>query len=497
MSVLINNSTMVITRFAPSPTGYLHIGGVRSALYPYLLAKKNSGKFILRYEDTDRKRLVQEGYDMILKGLETFGIKPDEIFKQSERLSLYKEYAEKLIEKGAAYYCFETAEEIDKQRKIAEAEHKPFRFRSSDRNLHIEEARKRIAGGELYTIRQKLPAGREIVFHDELQGTMRFNTDDTDEGVLLKSDGYPTYHLAYIVDDFLTGVTDVFRGVEWMPSVPKHILIYEALGIKPPKFYHLSLILDPEGGKLSKRKGAVAVHDFINQGYLSEALLNFVALLGWTPKIERTFGEAEREFFSMQDMIELFDVADLNKASPVFNREKLILFNQKYIQNMTVDELQNRFTAWMKDTNFDDPELISGITSRGPDYLNKILELEHTRAKLLNEIPGAIKFYYTHRGDADFKTCKYTKSLTDSQIKEIIKSYKETLESGKHDLEKINHGIWEANVRSLADKLGVKPGSVFMLLRLIVTDTEFSPPLFEVMQILGTKEIIARLVAYS
>lgn len=488
---------MIVTRFAPSPTGFLHIGGVRSALYPFLFAKKNGGKFILRYEDTDRRRLVEEGYDMILKGIRTFGIEPDEIFKQSERLPIYKEYAEKLVEKGAAYYCFDKAEDIDKQRKLAEAEHRAFRFRSPDRDLPIEEARKRIADGELYTIRQRLPENREIVFHDELQGTMRFNTDDTDEGVLLKSDGYPTYHLAFIVDDLLMKITHVFRGVEWMPSVPKHILIFEALGEKMPKFYHLPLILDPEGGKLSKRKGAVAVHDFINQGYLPEAMLNFVALLGWTPKIARTFGESEREFFSLKDMLELFDTADMNKASPVFNREKSIWFNQKYIQLMTVDELQNRFTEWIKFTKFDDPELIAGITSKGPDFLNKILELEHTRVKLLSEIPGSIRFYYIHKGDADFKACKHTKALTDDQVKEIIKAYKEILESGKHMLEKINHETWESNVRAIADKLGVKAGSVFMLLRLVVTDVEFSPPLFEVMQILGTKEVIARLIAYS
>jgi len=488
---------MVITRFAPSPTGFLHIGGVRSALYPFLLARKNKGKFILRYEDTDRKRLVQEGYDMILKGLKTFGIEPDETFKQSERLAIYKEWVEKLIAKGAAYYCFAKTEEIDGMRKAADAEHKPFRFRSPYRDMPVEEAKKKIAAGEPYAIRQKLPPNREIIFKDELQGKVRFNTDDTDEGVLLKSDGYPTYHLAYLVDDYLMKVTHVFRGIEWMPSVPKHVLLYEALEIPIPKFYHLSLILDPDGGKLSKRKGAVAVHDFINQGYLPEALLNFIALLGWTPKIERNFGESEREFFTMKDMVDLFDTADLNKPSPVFNREKLIWFNQKYIQSLSVDELQKRFIDWAKITNYDDPELMANITAKGPDYLNKILELEKTRVKLLSEIPNAIRFYYIHKGDYDLHKVKQTKGLKTDEIKSLLNDYVNDLVDKKIDLEKISHEEWEAHIRSIAEKKGLKAGTVFMLYRLAITDSPFSPPLFEVMKILESEEVIARLQSYS
>jgi len=488
---------MVVTRFAPSPTGFLHIGGVRTALYAYLMAKHDNGKFILRYEDTDRKRLVQEGYDMILKGIQTFGMEPDEIYKQSERLPIYKEWAEKLIKKGAAYYCFMQTDDIDKLRGIADEEHKPFRFRSKYRDAPVEEAKKRIEAGEPYTIRQKLPGNREVIFTDELQGKVRFNTDDTDEGVLLKSDGYPTYHLAYLVDDFLMGVTHVFRGIEWMPSVPKHVLLYEALDIPIPKFYHLSLILDPEGGKLSKRKGAVAVHDFINQGYLPEALLNFIALLGWNPKIEHGFGETEREFFSMQDMIDLFDPADLNKPSPVFNREKLIWYNQKYIQNMQIDELQNKFIEWTKLTRLDDPEFLAGIASKGPDYLNKILALENTRAKLLGDIPSAIRFYYIHKGDVEFNKFKQTKDLSNEIIKELLTGYIKNLSDKKIDLDNISHEDWEADIRSIAENKGLKAGSVFMLFRLTLTDTEFSPPLYEVMKILGQSEVIARLQSYS
>jgi glutamyl-tRNA synthetase len=487
---------MVVTRFAPSPTGFLHIGGVRSALYPYLMAKKAGGKFILRYEDTDRKRLVEEGYDMILKGIETFGIKPDESYKQSERLAFYKEYAEKLIKSGDAYYCFATAEEIAQLRKDAEANHLPFRFRSPYRDLPLAEAQKRIANGEVYAVRQKLPENEVIEFVDEVQGKMHFNTNDTDEGVLLKSDGYPTYHLGFVVDDYLMGVTHVFRGVEWLPSVPKHVLLYRALNIPMPKIYHLPLILDPEGGKLSKRKGAVAVHDFINQGYLPEALLNFVALLGWTPNIERTFGEAEREFFSMQDMLELFDAKDINKASPVFNREKLIWFNQKYIQSLSTDQLQNRFSAWLKAVNYDDPEFVAAIVSKGPDFLNQILELEKTRIKLLSEIPEAIKFYYIHKGGIDFSQFKQTKDFSAELLSKIFSEFISEIETKADNLKDWSHEEWEAFVRGLADRQQQKAGAVFMALRLAVSDSQFSPPLYEIMEILGKDEVIARLRSY-
>jgi len=487
---------MVVTRFAPSPTGFLHIGGVRTALYPYLLAKKNGGKYILRYEDTDQKRLVVEGYDMILQGLKTFGIVPDEIYKQSERLPVYKEYAEKLVTLGAAYYCFSTTEEIEKMRHDAEEKKMPFRFRSPYRDLSIAEAKKRIDAGEPCTIRQKLPVNKEILFTDELQGVVKFNTDDTDEGVLLKSDGFPTYHLAYLVDDHLMGVTHVFRGVEWLSSVPKHVMLYEALGIPIPKFYHLSLILDPAGGKLSKRKGAVAVHDFVNQGYLAEALLNFVSLLGWTPKIERIFGESEREFFSMQDMIDLFDTADLNKNSPIFNREKLLWYNQKYIQNLSSDELQKRFIKWMEEVKFDEPELVAAITAKGPDFLNTILSLEKTRIKILSEIPDAIRFYYIHKGNIDFTKFKQTKTLEKQQITEILDELIKKFSADDFNLETLLHEDWEATVRTLAEIKTLKAGSVFMLIRLALTDTQFSPPLFDVLKILGKDEVIARLNSY-
>jgi nondiscriminating glutamyl-tRNA synthetase len=486
---------MVVTRFAPSPTGFLHIGGVRSALYPYLLAKHEGGKFILRYEDTDRKRLVVEGYDMILTGLKTFGIVPDEIYKQSERLDLYKEYAEKLIKSGHAYYCFATQEELDAERKEAETDKKPFRYRSKYRDMSIEDAQNRIAKGEKYVIRLKLPKNETVEFTDELQGKMTFNTDDTDEGVLLKTDGYPTYHLAYIVDDFLMGVTHVFRGVEWLPSAVKHVIIYKALNIPIPKFYHMSLILDPEGGKLSKRKGAVAVHDFVNQGYLSEAMLNFVALLGWTPKVERTFGEKEREFYSMKDMIELFDTADLNKSSPVFNREKLIWFNQKYIQNLTNDELQKKFLDWVKETNYADAELLNAIIEKGPDFINKIMEMEKTRVKLISEIPESIRFYYFHKGDIDFSTIKQTKDLTKEQLEKAFTEFIVEMEK-LNDLGGWTHEEWESLIRNMAEKMGVKAGSIFMAIRLAITDSPFTPPLFEILKILETKEIVSRLHCY-
>lgn len=497
---------MIVTRFAPSPTGFLHVGHLRTALFGYALAKHNKGRFILRIEDTDKKREKEGSVENIIKTCKLFKIffdegpvigGPNEPYLQSQRLDIYKEKAEWLVDNGYAYYCFCTHERLEQVHKEQLEKKLQPKYDGHCREIKIDEAKARIAKGEKYVIRLKVPANTELTVKDEILGEITWNTDNVDDQVLLKTDGFPTYHLAVVTDDVMMGVTHITRGFEWLASVPKHLLLFKAFGYPVPVMAHLPLILDPQGGKLSKRKGSVSTEEFMKEGYLTEALLNFIMLLGWSPPLKVEHGEKEREIFSLNEFIELFELSDLNKANPVFNREKLLWFNQKYIQLMTVDELQNRFTEWIKFTKFDDPELITGITSKGPDYLNKILELEHTRIKLLSEIPGAIRFYYIHKGDADFKACKHTKALTDDQVKEIIKMYKEILESGKQPLEKINHETWESNVRAIADKLGVKAGSVFMLLRLVVTDVEFSPPLFEVMQILGTKEVIARLIAYS
>lgn len=491
----------VRVRFAPSPTGSLHIGGVRTALYDYAWAKKNNGEFIVRIEDTDQKRYVEGSIEEMLDMLKKFSIEPDESvlhggnygpYIQSERLDLYQKYALELVEKGAAYYCFMTSEELADLRKSAEDSGEHFSCRSPYRDMKLEDARKKVDAGEKYVIRQKMPSNRTIKYEDIVQGQMQFNTDDIDDTVLLKSDGYPTYHLAVVVDDHLMEVTDAFRAVEWLTSTPKHILLYEAFGWEIPRIAHLSAILNSNGkGKLSKRDGSVSAKDFIAQGYLPEAVLNFLMLLGWSSPEERKHGESEREIFSLEEFVELFDVKDLNKSNPIFNRDKLIWFNQKYIQQLTPDQLVNRYSNWLKNYG-EDEELKNLIVEKGSDYLESVLQLCRDRVKLLSEISDTIRPFYFLPQDIDFKANKQIDKLSDSQINTIIDEFKLSL-AKQGSIKKWGHEEWEKLVRSIADKLEIKAGQAFMVLRIKVLGTPFSPPLFESMEVLEKDEVIARL----
>ncbi len=486
---------MVVTRFAPSPTGFLHIGGIRTALYAYALAKQQGGKFILRIEDTDMPRTVEGGEADIEAMLLAYGLPWDEKFKQSERLEIYKKFANELIEKGEAYYCFSSKEEIEKIRNEGKAINKNFIFRSPYRDLSLDEAKKLVAEGKPYVIRQKLPENYVVVFDDPVQGTMSFNTNDLDETVLLKTDGFPTYHLAMAVDDHLMGVTDVFRGVEWLPSVPKHVLLYKAFGWEVPVITHLPVILDPEGGKLSKRRGAVSAKGFLEEGYLPEAVLNFLMLLGWSAPIKYEHGAKEQEFFHLKDFVEMFAMHDLNKASPVFNREKLIWFNQKYIQALAPDALVAEFTKWLA-TKPELQELRDAIIKAGPDQVEKMLLLEQTRVKTLSEFPTAISFFFNYHGGIDLLDSKQTKKLELSTAKDFIRTFVEFLKQFSADFEDFNHEQWEEFVRNYAEEKQQKAGGLFMVLRLAITDSQFSPPLFEVIKILGKDEVTRRLQSY-
>lgn len=489
---------MVVTRFAPSPTGSLHIGGVRTALYAYALAKKAQGKFILRIEDTDQTRLVSGSEVEIEEMLTAYGLPWEEKYKQSERLAMYKKAAEELVEKGAAYYCFATKEELETVRNDNKLNGMHSVFRSPYRDMDLATAKKLVAEGKPYVIRQKMPDNHAIVFDDPVQGTMSFNSNDIDEGVLLKTDGFPTYHLAVVVDDHDMNVTHVFRGVEWLPSVPKHVLLYKAFGYEMPVITHLPVILDPDGGKLSKRRGAVSAKGFLAEGYLPEAILNFLMLLGWSAPIKYEHGAKEQEFFSLNEFIEMFEMHDLNKASPVFNREKLIWFNQKYIQNLSADELSNKFTTWLK-AYANTPELqelSAEIIKAGPDMLQKILLLEQSRVKILSEIPVAIKFYFKHQGGLNLLDSKQTKKLSSDSVKAYLKEYADFVSAFEGELSEMSHETWETFTRNYAEKTAEKAGSLFMALRLVITDSPFSPPLFEVMQILGKNETIRRIQTY-
>lgn len=492
------------TRFAPSPTGKLHIGGVRTALYCYALANKHKGQFILRIEDTDQSRFVEGAIEMMIDMLKIYNIEPNEStvhggdkgpYIQSERLEIYQKYANQLVEQGDAYYCFLTKEELDERRKSAEEQGEKFICRSPYRDLDLDEAKKRAETGEGYVIRQKIPNNKIIKFDDPLQGKMEFNSDDVDDTVLLKSDGFPTYHLAVVIDDHLMEMTHVFRGVEWISSSPKHVLLYESLGWDMPILSHLPVILDPKGGKLSKRDGSVSADEFLSEGYLPEAILNFLMLLGWSSPEERVHGEKEREFYTLAEFVELFDPKDLNKSNPIFNREKLLWFNQKYIQNFTPDELVVKFTKWL-DSYSTDHKIKKEIVDKGPDYLEQVLELVKERAKLFSEIPEMLEpFYYPiekTKLEEVIANTKQTKKLNMEQVESVLKMFKDELET-KKSVKEWGHDGWEQFVRGMIGKLELKPGEVFMTLRIGILGTPFSPPLFESMEILEKEEVLNRL----
>lgn len=330
----------VRTRFAPSPTGSLHIGGARTALFAYLWAKHNNGDFLLRVEDTDKVREVPGSGEEQREGLRWLGIQWDEgpevggeygPYKQSERLDIYKQHAQMLLDAGHAYYCFCTPERLDQMRRDQQAQKLPPRYDRYCLSLTAEEISEKQANNEKYVVRLKMPTEGSVIVRDMVRGELTFQYKDIDDQVLMKSDGYPTYHLANVVDDHLMKITDVIRGEEWLPSTPKHIYLYEAFGWQAPTFTHLTVFLSKKGGKMSKRDGETALLAFRALGYLPEAIVNYSALLGWNPK-------TEEEFFSMDDLIEKFDLSMLNAGNPIFETEKLDWLNAQYLKKKSVQE---------------------------------------------------------------------------------------------------------------------------------------------------------------
>ena len=327
---------LIRVRFAPSPTGLLHVGGLRTALFNFLFARKNSGKFILRIEDTDRSREVKGATDNIKETLELFGLRWDEgpIF-QSQRLLIYTEHVNKLLENGAAYKCFCTQDRLADLKKQAELQKIPFRYDkhclknppSFNSSPPVGEERR----GGVFVIRQNVPGEGSTEFEDEIHGKIRVENRLLDDGILIKSDGWPVYNFANVVDDHLMGISHVIRGEEFIPSTPKHILLYRALGWDAPKFAHLPLLLDKKRAKLSKRMGDVAVKDYLEKGYLPEAILNFIAFLGWNPK-------SEREFFTLDELIAEFDLKKVNKSGAIFDIEKLDWYNAHYLKQKSPEE---------------------------------------------------------------------------------------------------------------------------------------------------------------
>lgn len=466
---------MIRTRFAPSPTGFLHVGGLRTALFNYLFAKKNKGVFLLRIEDTDRERYVEGGIDNILKSLHWVGIEPDNDspYIQSERLDIYKKYAENLIISGQAYYCFCSKDRLEKVRKIQELSRQPTGYDGHCREIPSQDAQKRVKAGESHVIRMKMPKDGTTKFKDSIRGNVEFDNKLIDDQILLKTDGYPTYHLAVVVDDYSMKITHVIRGEEWLSSTPKHIQLYKMLGWKPPQFAHLPLLLNPDKSKLSKRQGDVAVEDYIQKGYLPEALINFTAFLGWNPG-------SEKEIFSLDELSKEFSLEKVNKAGAVFNLEKLNWYNREYLKKMNDSELAERCKILFENKRYE---------TRDKKWLEKVVALEKERATTLSEIVEAVRFV--------FEGIKYPPELLiwkkstqeDAKIKlQLLYDFLNTKSVQKWDKKTL-----ESKIGEWMKEKGFGTGEVLWPMRVALSGQQNSPGPFEIAEVLGKEKALERI----
>lgn len=497
-------------RFAPSPTGYLHVGGLRSALYNYLFAKKHGGEFILRIEDTDRSRFVDGTIESLISSLDRMGIKRDEgvflengklvqkggvgPYIQSERLKLYRKYADELVAEKKAYYCFCSAERLTAMREEQVREKRPPRYDKHCLSLSDAEVTKRKESGEPFVIRFNVPSDRgEITFHDLIRGEVKFQAKDIDDQVLLKSDGFPTYHLAVVVDDHLMDITQVIRGEEWLSSTPKHILLYEAFGWEAPQFAHLPLLLNADKSKLSKRQGDVAAEDYLDDGYLEEALVNFVALLGWNPGQGTT-----QEIFTLEELVEKFELSNVHKAGAVFDRKKLDWLNGEYIKKMPVDELYRR----VNDGNFLETDLIRNapMEMRTEEYLKRVLAIEQDRLAKLSDVGEQNRFFFAK--DLIYDAAKLhwrggTNEMTRESLSRAERLFGEIADAEWLDRAALERIFMEAAGDYAQSIGGVEAGrgrgDFLWPIRFALTGADKSPSPFDCAFVLGREESLARI----
>lgn len=466
----------VRTRMAPSPTGEMHVGSMAILLKNYAFAKKHGGQFILRIEDTDKVREIEGGVEGIQDIIHEYGLDWDEgpgkegpvgPYIQSARLDIYRAHVQELVEKGKAYYCFCSKERLEEVREKRRVEKLPPKYDRHCRGLSQEEVDARISGGEEYVVRLKVPDNHEIVFTDLLRGKITFSSNEVDDQVILKSDGYPTYHLAVVVDDSLMKITHIMRGEEWISSTPKHVLLYEAFGWEKPVFAHIPIFLNPDGkGKMSKRKGTVSARSFLERGYLPEALLNFFMILGWARK-------DGREIMTLEEYIQEFDPENVSSKSVVFDLKKLDWMNGMYIRKLSLDELAKKIVPFLPQ-DFPQEKLLS------------ILPLISERLVVLDDIEKLTHFFYrdiTH--DPSLLLKKATPELLNEQLL--------VLEKELQALQDWNLPAIEQSVRSSQEKNDWHKGQYFMFLRLVVTGEKASPPLFETLEVLGQETTLLRI----
>ena len=470
----------VRTRFAPSPTGYLHVGGLRTALFTYCIAKKAGGKFILRIEDTDQERYVEGANEVIYRTLRAVGLNWDEgpdvggdygPYIQTERRGIYKEYAEKLVQLGGAYYCFCDKERLQELKAVQEASGVNPMYDRHCRNLSPEEIKAKLDAGMPYVIRQKIPLEGTTTFHDVLYGDITVDNATLDDQILLKTDGLPTYNFANVVDDHLMGITHVVRGNEYLASAPKYTLLYKAFGWEEPMYIHVEHIMRDKQHKLSKRDGDASYEDLINKGYLSEAIVNYIALLGWSPK-------GEREIFSLPELIEEFDISGLSKSPAIFDPLKLRAITGEYIRAMSPDEFARIAEPYIRET------------CKGDFDIKKIAALLQPRTEVLTDIPAQVDFL-DEMPEYDLSLYENKKMKTNRETSlEVLEKVLPALEN----ITDWNFDVLHDVLFNLIAEMGVKNGYLLWPVRVAITGKQFTPGgAVEAADIIGKAETLSRM----
>lgn len=482
----------VRVRFAPSPTGFVHIGSLRTALYNYLLARKHDGKYVLRIEDTDQSRLVEGAIENLIKSMDWAKLPHDEgvvidngalvekgeygPYIQSQRLDIYQDYIQRLLNSGDAYYCFCSKERLDEVREKQKSLGQTAKYDGHCRNLTKEEVQNKIRAGIPYVIRLKFPVDTNIVFDDIIRGRVVVNTDEIDDQVLIKSDGFPTYHFAVVVDDYLMKITHVIRGEEWLPSTPKHIYLYKVLGWEAPKFVHLSNILNTEKKKLSKRQGDVAVEDFAKKGYLPEALINFIALVGWSP-------EDNKEIFSMEELIREFSLERVSKSGGVFDVNKLNWMNNHYIQNTPVERITDLAIPHLIEAGY----ITDAESKEKYQWLKDMVSVVQDSLDYVGQITDKVDIFFKEEivpGGEEAKEIlrlEHMPHLLDVFVQKV--SNIETLD--KDSAKKI--------FKEIQKEEGIKGPNLFKPIRVALTGESHGPDLPLIIQVLGKESLFSRI----
>lgn len=469
------------TRFAPSPTGFMHIGNLRTAIFAYLVAKKHNGDFLLRVEDTDQERKVDGAIEFIYDTLRLCNLSIDEgpmnpgnygPYVQSERLNIYKEYAHKLVEMNAAYYCFCTEEELESQRAIADARKKPFLYNGKCSKLTKEEIQERISKGEKYVIRQKMPKFGETVIEDLIHGKVIIDNEILDDQILLKSDGYPTYNFANVIDDHLMEISHVLRGHEYLDQTAKYNLLYDAFGWEKPTYIHVAMVLGEDGNKLSKRNGDSSFMDLYELGYLPEAIVNYLVFLGWSPA-------TNQEVFTMDELIINFDETRISKNSSQYDVKKLRWFNSQYIKNMDEEKYLN-FVRPFLEGSYD-------LTNKSTDWINHLLLMHKNHISYGKEIVDVTSLFFQDNIKLTEEGQSFLKS--DEQVNVCIESFKEEI---------INITDWSVDniktaINNVKEKKGISGKLLYMPIRIKVSGIMHGPELPDTIYLIGKQKTLERL----